>query len=195
MNAFVISLFLVFAAEMGDKTQLVALAFATRFKAWVVLTGVFVATLVVHLFSVFIGEAASYALPVFWIKILAGLLFIVFGLWTLRGDKLDDDEHGKLSRFGPLLTVAVTFFLAELGDKTMLMTITIASQQNDFVGVWLGSSLGMVAADGIAIIIGKVMGKNLPETLIKYSAAAVFLISGIYTLYEAFVNNGAQLPT
>ena len=186
MNAFWISLFLVFAAEMGDKTQLVALAFATRFKAWIVLTGVFIATLVVHLFSVFIGEAASYALPVFWIRILAGVSFLVFGLWTLRGDKLDDDDDGKVSRFGPILTVAATFFLAELGDKTMLMTITIASQQNAFVAVWLGSSLGMVASDGIAIIIGKVLGKKLPEKLIKYSAAAVFIISGIYTLYEAF---------
>jgi putative Ca2+/H+ antiporter (TMEM165/GDT1 family) len=188
MTAFWISLFFVFAAEMGDKTQLVALAFATRYKAWIVLTAVFVATLLVHLFSVFLGEAASFALPVFWIKMIAGASFIFFGLWTLRGDELDEEETAKPSRFGPLVTIGVTFFLAELGDKTMLMTVTIASQQNSFVAVWLGSSLGMVVADGLAIIVGKVMGKNLPEKMIKYGAAIIFIFSGVYTFYEAFAN-------
>lgn len=186
MTAFWISLLFVFAAEMGDKTQLVALAFATRFRASIVLTGVFIATMLVHLFSVFIGEALSFALPLFWIKIMAGIAFIGFGLWTLRGDKLEDEERLASSRFGPLLTVAGAFFIAELGDKTMLMTITIASEQKSFVAVWLGSTVGMVLADAIAIIIGKVMGKSLPENLVKYTTAAVFLISGIYTLYEAF---------
>jgi putative Ca2+/H+ antiporter (TMEM165/GDT1 family) len=186
MSAFWISLFFVFAAEMGDKTQLVALAFATRFKTSVVLAGVFIATILVHLVSVCIGEAASIAIPVFWIKVTAGLAFVFFGLWTLRGDSLDEDEESSSPMFGPLLTVATTFFIAELGDKTMLMTITIASQQNSFVGVWLGSTVGMVIADGLAIIVGKVMGKNLPENVIKYGAAAIFILSGIYTLYEAF---------
>lgn len=186
MIAFWISLFYVFAAEMGDKTQLVALAFATRFKASIVMAGVFGATLLVHLFSVLIGEVAGIALPVFWIKLLAGLAFIGFGLWTLRGDEIDEDEQSKTGRFGPLLTVATTFFLAELGDKTMLMTITVASQYQSFVAVWLGSTVGMVLADGLAIIVGQVMGKNLPEKAVKYGAAAVFILSGIYSLYDAF---------
>ena len=186
MTAFWISLIYVLVAEMGDKTQLVALAFATRYKATTVMAGVFIATLVVHLFSVFLGEAAGMALPLFWIKLLAGLAFIGFGLWTLRGDEIDD-EDSKPARFGPLLTVATTFFLAELGDKTMLMTVTVASQYQSFVAVWLGSSLGMVIADGIAIVVGKVMGRNLPEEMIKYGAAIVFILSGVYTLYEAFV--------
>jgi putative Ca2+/H+ antiporter (TMEM165/GDT1 family) len=185
-TAFLLSLGLVFAAEMGDKTQLVALAFATRFKPWIVMTGVFGATLLVHLFSVGVGEMMGLALPVFWIKLIAGLAFILFGLWTLRGDELDDEETQKSSRFGPLLTVATTFFIAELGDKTMLMTITIASQQQSFIGVWLGSTVGMVIADGIAIVVGIVMGKNLPEKIVKYAAAAVFIISGVYTLYDTF---------
>lgn len=186
MTAFWISLIYVFVAEMGDKTQLVALAFATKFKTWTVLAGVFIATFAVHLLSVVIGGAVSHVLPVFWIKIVAGLSFIGFGLWTLRGDSLDENEIRSASRFGPFLTVAVTFFLAELGDKTMLATITIASEQKDFYGVWLGSTIGMVLADGLAIIAGKVMGKNLPENLIKYVGAGVFLISGVWTLWEAF---------
>ena len=138
--------------------------------------------------AVVIGETASLALPVVWIKLLAGFAFIGFGLWTLRGDELKDDEIESRNRFSPLLTVAITFFLAELGDKTMLATITIASQQQSFVGVWLGSTVGMVLADGLAIIIGKVMGKRLPERAVKYGAAAIFIASGLFTLFEAFRN-------
>ena len=186
LTAFFLALGLVFAAEMGDKTQLVALAFATRYKTSIVLTGVFVATILVHLLSVFIGEAAGLFIPLLWIKIAAGVAFVIFGLWTLRGDKLDDEDKVEESRWGPLLTVGITFFVAELGDKTMLMTVTIASQQQSFVGVWLGSTVGMVLADGIAIIVGKVIGKNLPEKAVKYGAAIVFFLSGIYILYEAF---------
>ena len=186
MTAFWISLIYVFVAEMGDKTQLVALAFATKFKTLTVLAGVFIATFAVHLFSVLIGEAVSFALPIFWIQILAGISFIIFGLWTLRGDTLDENEIENKSRYGPLLTVTTTFFLAELGDKTMLATITIASEQQSFVAVWLGSTIGMVIADALAIIIGKVMGKNLPENLVRYVGAAIFLVSGVWTLWEAF---------
>jgi len=185
MNAFWISLLFVAIAEMGDKTQLVALAFATRYRATTVLAGVFVATLTIHLGSVFIGEAAGLALPVFWINLFAGVSFILFGAWTLRGDKLDEDKELKPRRFGPFLTVAITFFMAELGDKTMLTTITIASQQNSFVGVWLGSTLGMVLADGLAIIIGKVMGKRIPERAVKLIAALVFFAAGAWTIIAA----------
>jgi putative Ca2+/H+ antiporter (TMEM165/GDT1 family) len=188
LTAFWVALLFVFVAEMGDKTQLVALAFATRYRTKIVMAGVFGATLLIHLFSVLLGEAASLALPVFWIKLLAGLSFVGFGIWTLRGDKLDDEDQVKENRFGPLLTVAVTFFLAELGDKTMLATITIASQQRNFVGVWLGSTVGMVIADGLAIIVGKVLGKRLPEKIIKYGAALIFVASGVFTIVEAFIH-------
>ena len=187
MTAFWIAFFLVLIAEMGDKTQLVALAFATRYRPAVVMAGVFVATLVIHLFSVVIGEIAGVALPLFWINLLAGLAFIGFGIWTLRGDELGDEDKLAERKFGPFLTVAVTFFLAELGDKTMLATVTIASQQDSFVGVWIGSTLGMVVADGIAIVVGKILGKKLPEKLIKYGAAGIFVVSGVYTLVGAFV--------
>jgi putative Ca2+/H+ antiporter (TMEM165/GDT1 family) len=188
MTAFWIALFFVLIAEMGDKTQLVALAYATRYSAVTVIAGVFGATLVVHLFSVMIGETASLALPVIWIKVLAGFAFIGFGIWTLRGDKLNDQELGEKTRFSPLLTVATTFFLAELGDKTMLATVTIASQEENFTGVWLGSTVGMVVADGLAIIVGKVMGKKLPERAVRYGTAAIFILSGLFTLFEAYSN-------
>ena len=182
MLAFLQSLFLIALAEMGDKTQLVALAFATRFSARVVLAGVFVATLVVHLFSVAIGELLGLMLPVFWLTLAAGAAFIGFGLWTLRGDTLDDDPTSVARRFGPLLTVAIAFFLAELGDKTMLATVTLASQLQDAFPVWIGSTLGMVIADGLAVLVGLVIGKRLPTRAIKYGSASVFIVSGLATL-------------
>src|SRR5262245_42208423 len=125
MQAFFSSLFFIALAEMGDKTQLVALAFATRYKARDVLGGVFAATLLVHLFSVLIGEGLGAVIPTAYIQILAGLSFLGFGAWTLRGDSLDDDAE-RPARFGPFMTVAIAFFLAELGDKTMLATVTLA---------------------------------------------------------------------
>ena len=185
MHAFLLATFLVFIAEIGDKTQLVALAFATKFRAATVLLGVSVATLLIHLLSVGIGEAAAVALPAFWVRLAAGAAFLFFGAWTLRGDEMEEEEKKVESRLGPLMTVGVTFFLAELGDKTMLMTITLAGQQRSFLGVWLGSTVGMVAADALAIIVGKVLGKELPEKVIRYGAAIVFFVSGAWMIYEA----------
>lgn len=186
MTAFWVSLFIVFVAELGDKTQLVAMAFATRYSAKLVLAAVFVATLLVHLLSVFLGEAAGSILPDFWIKLLAGVSFIAFGLWTLRGDEISDEDTKKTARFGPFLTVGIAFFLAELGDKTMLATISVATQYPSFVGVWIGSTLGMVAADGLAIGVASVLGKRLPERAIKLGASAIFFASGAVTLWQAF---------
>jgi Ca2+/H+ antiporter, TMEM165/GDT1 family len=181
MAGFWAALFFIFAAEMGDKTQLVALSFATRFKPWKVITGVFLATLVIHLLSVFIGRETSSFIPLYYVKILVGLSFIGFGVWTLRGDSYDEAQK-KPGRFGQLATVAIAFFLAELGDKTQLATISLAAQYNSFIGVWLGSTLGMVAADGLAIIVGIVAGRKLPERLIRIISAAIFIGFGVYTL-------------
>ncbi|PKM42453.1 MAG: hypothetical protein CVV03_09840 [Firmicutes bacterium HGW-Firmicutes-8] len=194
MDAFFASLFFITVAEMGDKTQLVALAFATRYKVREVITGIFTATLLVHLFSVVVGQFLGRAVPFAYIQFLAGVSFIGFAVWTLRGDELDD-EHKKKSKFGPFLTVAIAFFLAELGDKTQLATISLAakystgaiSQYSSFVQVWLGSTLGMVIADGLAIIVGIVMGKRLPERIIKWGSAAIFFGFGVVTLVELWV--------
>lgn len=181
------SFFLIFVAEMGDKTQLVALAFATRYGPFLVLGGILLATLVVLLASVVVGEVLGLALPDFWLALAAGLAFIFFGLWTLRGDSLEDGETSRFRRFGPFLTVAGTFFLAELGDKSMLATITLAAHYQSLVPVWLGATLGMVAANALAIVVGTVLGRRLPVTAIKYGAAAIFIITGGVTIALAFL--------
>jgi putative Ca2+/H+ antiporter (TMEM165/GDT1 family) len=194
MEAFFGSLFFITMAEMGDKTQLVALAFATRYKVKDVIGGIFVATLLVHLFSVVVGQFMGNFIPMTYIQFLAGASFIGFGIWTLRGDELDD-EHERKSKLGPFMTVAIAFFLAELGDKTQLATISLAaqysttgvSQISSFIQVWIGSTLGMVIADGFAIIVGIVMGKKLPEKLIKWVSAAIFIGFGVVTLWKLWI--------
>lgn len=183
MNSFWLSLGMIFLAELGDKTQLVALTFATRIKAWVVLAGVFFATLLVHVFSAAIGGTAGNLLPTYWIKFIAGLAFIGFGLWTLRGDTIDSDKTGASRIKSPFWLVSITFFLAELGDKTMLSTVTLAAT-NPFIPVWLGSTLGMVISDGLAILVGKVLGARLPERLVKIGASVIFFGFGVLNMIQ-----------
>jgi len=180
------SFFLIAIAEMGDKTQLVALSFATKYKPTKVLLGIFIGTLVVHLFSVIIGERVSALIPLNYLKILIGLSFVGFGIWTLKGDSCNEKEK-KGNKLGPILTVAIAFFLAELGDKTQLATISLAAQYHSFLEVWLGSTFGMVAADGIAIVVGIIAGKKLPEKLIKYISTAIFIIFGAWIIIDAVI--------
>jgi putative Ca2+/H+ antiporter (TMEM165/GDT1 family) len=179
MEEFLLSLGLIFVAELGDKTQLVALTLATRFRAGVVLAGIFVATLLVHLLSVGIGGFTGTFLSRGWVELLSGLAFVGFGLWTIRGDELDEDQGDKQSLTSPFLIVTITFFLAELGDKTMLGTVTLAASYS-LVWVWIGSTLGMVLSDGLAIWVGQALGKNLPERSIKIGAAGIFFVFGFY---------------
>ncbi|EEP69987.1 hypothetical protein MCAG_00314 [Micromonospora sp. ATCC 39149] len=184
--ALVVSFGVIFVAELGDKSQLMALTFATRFKTIPVLIGITVATSVVHLASVAIGHGLGAALPTGWISLIAGLAFLGFGVWTLRGDKLTEEEKRKAERSSrsAVVAVGVAFFLAELGDKTMLATITLATKYGWF-GTWLGSTLGMVAADALAIAVGRMLGRHLPERTIRYGAAILFAVCGLWLIFEA----------
>jgi len=153
-----------------------------------VLIGITVATALVHAVSVGIGYGLGATLPTGWISLIAGIAFLVFGAWTLRGDELTEQEKTKANRTtgSAILAVGGAFFLAELGDKTMLATITLATQHGWF-GTWLGSTLGMVAADALAILVGRMLGRHLPERVIKYGAAALFAIFGIWLIVEAII--------
>ncbi|MGQ9348177.1 TMEM165/GDT1 family protein [Mycolicibacterium gilvum] len=185
LAALLLSFAVIFVAELGDKTQLVAMMFALRYRWWVVLSAITVATTAVHVLSVAIGHYLGAALPTHLLGLIAGAMFIFFGLWTLRGDSLSDEEASRAEKATAPAFFVVTsaFVLAELGDKTMLATVTLASD-NNWLGVWIGSTLGMVAADGLAIIVGAVLGRRLPERVIQIAAAALFLLFGAYMLLE-----------
>jgi putative Ca2+/H+ antiporter (TMEM165/GDT1 family) len=180
-----ISFGIIFVAELGDKSQLMAMTFAARYKAVTILLAITAATAVVHLVSVLVGAAAGVALPTKTISIIAGLSFIGFAAWTLRGDELDDDDEARAAQSSKSVfwTVAIAFFLAELGDKTMLATITLATNHGLF-GTWLGSTLGMVAADALAILVGQQLGARLPERVIRIGAAILFLVFGVALIVE-----------
>jgi putative Ca2+/H+ antiporter (TMEM165/GDT1 family) len=183
--AFWLSFGVVFVAELGDKSQLMALTFATKYRPALVMTGIVAATVLINAISVGVGYGLGLALPTRWMSLVAGLLFLGFALWTLRGEDEEDDE--VLSRVGSgpvVMTVGSAFLLAELGDKTMLATITLASQ-NGWAGTWLGATLGMVAAAALAIIVGRQLGKRLPDRAVRYVAAGLFAAFGVWLLVEA----------
>ncbi len=185
VNAFLISTAIVFIAELGDKSQLMALTFAARYRARTILAAITAATAVVHLFSVLIGAALGAALPSDAISVAAGLAFLAFAVWTLRGDELSEDDTARAAANdrSVFFTVALAFFLAELGDKTMLATVTLAAD-NGLIGTWLGSTVGMVAADALAIIVGQQLGARLPEVAIKIGAATCFVAFGILLISD-----------
>lgn len=185
MSAFWLSFAVIFVAELGDKSQLMAMTFATRYKFWTVILAITAATAVVHLFSVALGNVVGLALPTGPINIIAGVAFIGFGLWTLRGDELTEEKESRAARTtrSAFFAVAIAFFLAELGDKTMLATVTLATTEGWF-GTWIGSTLGMVAADALAIGVGAVLGRKLPENVIRIGAAILFFIFGAWLIFE-----------
>jgi putative Ca2+/H+ antiporter (TMEM165/GDT1 family) len=184
MSELIKALLFVVVAEMGDKTQLLAMAMASKYRAGQVMLGVFVATVLNHALAVALGSYLSSVIPMDIVKIVAGIAFLLFGLWTLRGDKLDDDENKK-QKFGPVLTVAIAFFLAEMGDKTQLMTIAISADSKLPIFILMGTTIGMLIADGLGIIGGAWMAKHVPDRYIKWGAGIVFIFFGTITIYNS----------
>ena len=182
MTAFMASLIFVVLAEMGDKTQLLAMAFASRFRWQTVMWGVFVATAANHLIAATAGSYLTMIVPMEGIKIAAAVSFIIFGLWTIRGDTLSGEDQRY--HFSPFWTVTVAFFLAEMGDKTQLATISLAVKYQTILTVWMGTTLGMMVSDAFGIVVGIVMGKKIPERIIKWGAALIFIAFGAVGLYE-----------
>jgi len=195
MAAFIASFLFVVLAEMGDKTQLLAMAFATRYRAWQVLVAVFLATIINHGLAVAVGHFLTVLIPLEIISFAAALSFILFGLWTIRGDSLEGEDKRK-SRFGPILTVGIAFFLAEMGDKTQLATISLAVKYQNMFNVLMGTTLGMIAADAVGIIVGIVLRKHIPEKTIRWISAGIFIVfglSGIYGVLSARLSFSSSL--
>ncbi len=182
MTAFIASLIFVVLAEMGDKTQLLGMAFATRFRWQTVMWGVFVATAANHLLAAAAGSYLTMIVPLGIIKVAAAVSFILFGLWTIRGDHLSGEDQRY--QFSPFWTVTVAFFMAEMGDKTQLATISLAVEYNAVINVWMGTTLGMMISNAFGIIVGIVMGKKIPERMIKWGSAIIFIGFGAAGLYE-----------
>jgi Ca2+/H+ antiporter, TMEM165/GDT1 family len=187
IEALIASFLFVVLAEMGDKTQLLAMAFAARYSFYKVLIGVALATVFNHALAVTVGHFLTVVVPLDVISFIAALSFIGFGLWTLRGDTLKGEDK-KISRFGPIATVAIAFFLAEMGDKTQLATISLAVKYNSMLFVLMGTTLAMLVADSIGILVSVVLCKCIPEKTIKWVSAGIFVIFGFIGVYTALVS-------
>jgi putative Ca2+/H+ antiporter (TMEM165/GDT1 family) len=190
---------LVFVAELGDKTQLVALGFGARHRLAPVLVGISVAYALVNLFSVVVGGALGAALPTRAINIGGGLLFCGFAVWTWRGDTEDvGGEPDAEQQGGPVpegrapasaravvLSVAGAMIVAELGDKTMLATATLAAKGNPVL-VWMGATIGIIASGALGVLVGSTVGARLSERVTRIGAAVLFAVFGVALLISAW---------
>ena len=185
MEALVGSFLLVAVSEMGDKTQLLAFSLATRFrKPWVVLLGIFLATLANHALAASVGSWVSAHVPP---RVMAGILavlFLAFGLWVLKPDTLEEDTRNT-GHFGALVTTVILFFLAEMGDKTQLATVAVAARYRSVLWVTVGTTLGMMAANGPAVFLGEKLAAKVQMKWIRWTAAALFFVFGLVSAVAA----------
>jgi Ca2+/H+ antiporter, TMEM165/GDT1 family len=184
-----LSFVVVFVAELGDKSQLMALAFAIRYRALPVLIGITIASALVLGVSVLAGAFLGSSLPQEAVSIVAGLAFFAFAVWTWRGDSDDEPDRSAVRSAyrSPVVAVGVAFFLAELGDKTMLATITLATTEA-WLGTWIGATLGLVTADGLAIVLGRQLGSRLPDKAVRIGAASLFALFGIWMVVRGLTS-------
>lgn len=178
MEAVIQSFLLVLASEMGDKTQLLALVLATRFKKpWTIMVGILVATLLNHGLASWAGGWVSTMISPLYLRWILAFIFFAFGLWILIPDK--DEGLNENHKYGAFLTTVVTFFLAEMGDKTQLATLALGAKFASPVMVTLGTTFGMLIADGLAVFFGEKLTEKIPMKWIRIFACVLFMVFGI----------------
>ena len=183
MQAFLISTGLVALAEMGDKTQLLALVLAARFKRpWPIVWGIFVATVLNHAMAGALGAWVTTQISPQTLRYLLGASFIAMAVWMLVPDKLGDDADKKAPRFGVFGTTVVLFFLAEMGDKTQIATVMLAARFDAYLAVVAGTTLGMMLANAPVVWLGERMTRLVPLRVVHLTSAAVFLGLGLWAL-------------
>lgn len=186
MEAVLTSILVVSLAEIGDKTMLLAIVLATRFKKPVpIILGILVATLANHGIAAFLGQSIAGILSGQWFRYAVGISFIAMALWTLVPDKLEEDDEPKPSRYGAFLTTTFAFFLVEIGDKTQVATIALGAQFQSVVAVTIGTTLGMMLANVPAVYLGSAIVERVSLKLVRIVAATLFFLIGVWVLGEA----------
>ncbi len=184
MTAFLTSIALVALAEIGDKTQLLAILLASRFRRpWPIIWGILAATAANHLLAALLGAQAAAYLSGSWFQMLIAVAFIVMGVWALIPDRLDDQEQpaGR----GAFLTTLVAFFLVEIGDKTQLATIALGARFDAVLAVAAGTTIGMMIANVPAVFLGEALVKRVPLQWVRMAAATLFVLTGAWFLLQA----------
>ncbi|MFC3226532.1 TMEM165/GDT1 family protein [Marinibaculum pumilum] len=185
MDAFFTSTAIVALAEIGDKTQLLAIVLATRFRRPLpIILGILAATLANHLLAALVGAEAAAWLEGDWFRYLVAFSFLAMGAWTLIPDKLDEDEAPP-PRYGAFLATLIAFFIVEMGDKTQIATIALGARFQDVWLVAAGTTLGMMLANVPAVYLGQELIKRVPLNVVRMTAAALFTVIGLWMLAEA----------
>ena len=183
MNAFLVSTGVVALAEVGDKTQLLALVLAATFRRPLpIIVGILLATLANHALAGAAGQWLTHLVSPEALRWIVGLSFLVMAAWTLIPDKLDDDDARSARRFGAFGTTLIAFFLVEIGDKTQVATVVRAARYDSLVQVVLGTTLGMMIANVPAVLLGNFTAEKLPVRAIHIAAALLFALFGIVVL-------------
>ncbi|MCC6471910.1 MAG: TMEM165/GDT1 family protein [Alphaproteobacteria bacterium] len=182
MEAFLVSTLVVAIAEIGDKTQLLAIVLAARFRRPLAITlGILVATIANHALAGLFGQFLGHLMTPGVMRWVVGLSFLSMAAWALIPDKPDDADR-PLDRFGPFVATLVAFFLVEIGDKTQIATVALAARFPSVVAVVIGTTLGMMAANVPAVLFGDFAAGRLPMKAIRAAAAAIFAGLGVFTL-------------
>ncbi|WP_374562251.1 TMEM165/GDT1 family protein [Ideonella sp.] len=182
MQAFLISTGVVALGEMGDKTQLLALLLAARFKRpWPIVAGILVATLANHAAAGWLGAGIAGWLGPQWLRWIIGLSFLAMAGWMMVPDKADDAPHAA-GRFGVFGTTVLAFFLAEMGDKTQIATVALAARYSELAAVVAGTTLGMMLANVPAVLLGDKVARKVPMRLVHGVSALIFAVLGGLTL-------------
>lgn len=184
MEAFLTSTAVVALAEIGDKTQLLAIVLATRFRKPVpIILGILAATLANHFLAALLGAQAANLLAGAWFSYVVAASFIVMGLWTLIPDKFEDAD-ARPPKFGAFVTTLIAFFLVEMGDKTQLATIALGARFHDVAAVAAGTTLGMMLANVPAVFLGNALIQRVPLKVVRAIAASLFILIGIWMLVD-----------
>lgn len=185
MEALFTSTAIVALAEIGDKTQLLAIVLATRFKRpWPIIAGILVATLANHFLAALAGEQAAAFLDGRWFRYLVAASFILMAGWTLVPDTFEESEEARPGRFGPFVATTVAFFLVEIGDKTQLATIALGARFQTVHAVTIGTTLGMMIANVPAVFLGQEIIRRVPMGVVRMIAAVLFLAIGLWLLVQ-----------
>ena len=186
MEAFFVSTGIVALAEMGDKTQLLALVLAARFrKPWPIVFGIFVATIANHAMAGALGAWVTTVLSAQTLRWILGVSFIAMAVWMLIPDKLDDEDANAAPRFGVFVTTVVVFFLAEMGDKTQIATVMLAARFDAYAQVVAGTTLGMMLANAPVVWLGEKVTRLVPLRVVHMVSALFFAMLGVLALVMA----------
>ena len=188
MDAILASIAAVALAEIGDKTQLLAIVLAARFRRPLpIIAGILFATLANHFGAAWLGYAAASFLDGKWFRYLIALSFIAMAAWTLIPDKFEEKEGAYTGRFGAFLTTLVAFFLVEMGDKTQVATIALGARFHDVAAVAVGTTIGMLIANIPAVLAGQALIERIPLRTVRIAAALLFLALGVWLLIQTAI--------